>query len=49
MQTKAKTIHIKKAFGGLKTARDVWREQVLGGRLCTHCQTSHAIGLAERS
>lgn len=34
----------KKAWGGLRTARDVWREQVLGGRLCTHCQTSHAIG-----
>jgi hypothetical protein len=28
----------------MKTARDVWREQVLGGRLCTHCQMSRAIG-----
>ena len=41
---KPATIHLQKAFGCVKTAREVWREEVLRGHLCTHCRTTKAIG-----
>lgn len=34
---------LKRAFGG-GSPREVWRKHVLRGQICTHCQTSPAVG-----
>jgi hypothetical protein len=36
--------YFKKAFGGRTTAKELWRQTVLPGKLCLHCRTRPAIG-----
>ena len=40
----AERIHRKKLFGGQTDAISIWRQHVLNGALCNHCQTNRAIG-----